>query len=209
VATHIDAFRKYQRTEAWTWEHMALTRARPVAGDVTFFAEIEQDVSEILDLPRDTAKIAKDVAEMRAMIETEKPPRDAWDLKLVAGGIIDLEFITQFAVLTGNVDGPIIAQSTAEVLTKLKPDFVDPATTDGLVEAAHLYTGITQIIRLCLNGDVKREDFPPGLGDLICRACDLPDLDRVEAQLGETALSVRKVFSGLLAANRKQATRSN
>jgi glutamate-ammonia-ligase adenylyltransferase len=204
VATHIDAFRKYQRTEAWTWEHMALTRARPVAGDATFFAEIEQDVSDILGLPRDTAKIAKDVAEMRTMIESEKPPSDAWDLKLVAGGIIDLEFIAQFAVLTGNVDGPIIAQSTAEVLAKLKPDLANPATTDGLVEAAHLYTGITQIIRLCLNGDVKREDFPPGLSDLLCRACDLPDLERVEAQLGETAQSVRKTFDDLLRGARKK-----
>lgn len=204
VATHIDAFRKYQRAEAWTWEHMALTRARPVAGDPTFFAEIEQDVSEILALPRDAAKIAKDVTEMRAMIESEKPPSDAWDLKLVAGGIIDLEFIAQFAVLTGNVDGPIIAQSTAEVLANLKPDFADPATTDGVVEAARLYTGITQIIRLCLNGDVKREDFPPGLGDLLCRACDLPDLDRVEAQLGETAQSVRKTFDDLLRGARKK-----
>ncbi len=198
VATHIDAFRKYQRAEAWTWEHMALTRARPVAGDVAFFAEIEQDVTQILDLPRHTAKIAKDVTEMRAMIEAEKPPRDAWDLKLVAGGIIDLEFIAQFAVLTGNVNGAVIAQSTAEVLAKLKPDFADPATTDALVEAAQLYTGVTQIIRLCLSGDVKREDFPPGLGDLLCRACDLPDLDRVEVQLGETAQSVRKTFDELL-----------
>jgi [glutamine synthetase] adenylyltransferase / [glutamine synthetase]-adenylyl-L-tyrosine phosphorylase len=204
VATHIDAFRKYQRAEAWTWEHMALTRARPVAGDPSFFAEIEQDVSEILALPRDAAKIAKDVTEMRAMIESEKPPSDAWDLKLVAGGIIDLEFIAQFAVLTGNIDGPIIAQSTAEVLANLKPDFADPATTDGVVEAARLYTGITQVIRLCLNGDVKREDFPPGLGDLLCRACDLPDLDRVEAQLGETAQSVRKTFDDLLRGARKK-----
>ncbi|CAN7544232.1 bifunctional [glutamine synthetase] adenylyltransferase/[glutamine synthetase]-adenylyl-L-tyrosine phosphorylase [Phyllobacterium sp. LjRoot231] len=204
VATHIDAFRKYQRTDAWTWEHMALTRARPVAGDIAFFGEIEQEVTEILALPRDTAKIAKDVAEMRTLIETEKPPRDRWDLKLVPGGIIDLEFIAQFAVLTGNVEGPVIAQSTAEVIAKLKPDCVEPATADGLVQAANLYTGITQIIRLCLNGDVKREDFPPGLGELLCRACDLPDLDRVETYLNETARSVRKTFDSLLKSARKQ-----
>ena len=73
-----------------------------------------------------------------------------------------------------------------------------------MVEAARLYTGITQVIRLCLNGDVKREDFPPGLGDLLCRACDLPDLDRVEAQLGETAQSVRKTFDDLLRGARKK-----
>jgi [glutamine synthetase] adenylyltransferase / [glutamine synthetase]-adenylyl-L-tyrosine phosphorylase len=208
VATHIDAFRKYQLTDAWTWEHMALTRARPVAGDETLFAEIEQDVSDILAMPRDAAKIAKDVAEMRAMIEAEKPPSDAWDLKLVAGGIIDIEFIAQFAVLTGNVEGPANGQPTAEVLAKLKPDFANPATIDGLVEAAHLYTGITQIIRLCLNGDVKREDFPPGLSELLCRACDLPDLERVESQLAETAQSVRKTFDALLKQARIQAKAS-
>ncbi len=204
VATHIEAFRKYQRTEAWTWEHLALTRARPVAGDTAFFPEIEQDVTEILALPRDTAKIAKDVAEMRALIEAEKPPSDAWDLKLVAGGIIDLEFIAQFAALTGKVDGPVTAQSTAEVLKRLRPDWIDPATTDNLVEAAHLYTGVTQIIRLCLDGDTKREDFPPGLGDLLCDACDLPDLDHVEAQLRETAEVVRKTFDRLLREARKK-----
>ena len=204
VATHIDAFRKYQRSDAWTWEHMALTRARPVAGDASFFPEIEQDVAEILALPRDAGKIAKDVAEMRALIEAEKPPSDAWDLKLVAGGIIDLEFIAQFAVLTGHVDGSVVALSTADVLRKLEPDWVDPATTDSLVEAAHLYTGVTQIIRLCLDGDVKREDFPPGLADLLCNACDLPDLDHVEAQLADTALAVRKAFDRLLQQARKK-----
>jgi glutamate-ammonia-ligase adenylyltransferase len=145
---------------------------------------------------------------MRAMIEAEKPPSDAWDLKLVAGGIIDIEFIAQFAVLTGNVEGPANGQPTAEVLAKLKPDFANPATIDGLVEAAHLYTGITQIIRLCLNGDVKREDFPPGLSELLCRACDLPDLERVESQLAETAQSVRKTFDALLKQARIQAKAS-
>jgi glutamate-ammonia-ligase adenylyltransferase len=177
---------------------MALTRARPVAGDTALFGEIETDISEILSLPRDPAKIAKDVAEMRALLETEKPPRDAWDMKLVPGGIIDLEFIAQFAVLTGNVEGPIIAHSTAEVLTKLKAGFAAPVVTDQLVGAANLYTELTQIIRLCLNSDTRREDFPPGLGDLLCRACDLPDLGRVETHLEDTAKSVRKTFNAVL-----------
>ena len=181
---------------------MALSRARPVAGNIAFFTEIEKDVIEILALPRDAAKIAKDVLEMRALIEAEKPPRDGWDLKLIPGGIIDLEFIAQFAVLTGNIDGPVIAQSTAEVLGRLDTGLVDPATTDTLVQAANLYTGVTQLIRLCLSGDVR--DFPPGLGDLICRSCDLPDLKRVESHLQETSKSVRKIFDVMLREARKK-----
>src|SRR5690606_3842589 len=79
VATHIEAFRKYQREEAWTWEHMALTRARPVAGDEAFRATVEADVAEILARPRDAAKVFSDAAEMRRTIAEEKPPRDICD----------------------------------------------------------------------------------------------------------------------------------
>ncbi|MCO4319868.1 bifunctional [glutamine synthetase] adenylyltransferase/[glutamine synthetase]-adenylyl-L-tyrosine phosphorylase [Phyllobacterium sp. 21LDTY02-6] len=205
VATHIEAFRKYQRSEAWTWEHMALSRGRPVAGDAEFAGEIETDVAEILALPRDPAKIAKDVLEMRDLLEKEKAPRDGWDLKLIAGGIIDLEFIAQFAVLTGATSGSVTAQSTAEVLARIDSSLADAATVSELVEAAGLYTSITQLIRLCLNGDVRREDFPPGLEELLCRACDLPDLARVEAHITETSQRVRRLFDLLLKKSRKSA----
>ena len=57
VATHIDAFKKYQRQEAWTWEHMALTRARAIAGDAALCAEVEAEVAAMLALPRDAAKV--------------------------------------------------------------------------------------------------------------------------------------------------------
>ena len=56
VATHFSAFSKYQRNDAWTWEHMALTRARPIAGDPEFVKAVEAKISAILALPRDKAK---------------------------------------------------------------------------------------------------------------------------------------------------------
>ena len=64
---------------------------------------IAAEIDAILALPRDRAKVMAEAAEMRAMIEKEKPPRDLWDLKLIPGGLIDLEFIAQVAVLTGGV----------------------------------------------------------------------------------------------------------
>ncbi|WP_420959921.1 bifunctional [glutamine synthetase] adenylyltransferase/[glutamine synthetase]-adenylyl-L-tyrosine phosphorylase [Brucella sp. IR073] len=194
VATHIASFSKYQRTEAWTWEHMALTRARAIAGDKAFLNCIAGEIDAILALPRDPAKIAKDVAEMRALIEEEKPPRDIWDLKLKPGGIIDLEFIAQFAVLTGNMTGAEHSTATENVLRHLAPSLAGPSMVDNLTDAHRFYTNLSQTIRLCLTGEVERDDLPPGLADLLCRAANLPDIKSVEAHLDEVGRGVRGCF---------------
>nr|WP_244490956.1 bifunctional [glutamine synthetase] adenylyltransferase/[glutamine synthetase]-adenylyl-L-tyrosine phosphorylase [Paramesorhizobium deserti] len=198
VATHIASFGKYQRNEAWTWEHMALTRARPVAGDEGLLAHVASEIDAILALPRDPAKTAKDVVEMRALIEKEKPPRDLWDLKLKPGGIIDLEFIAQFAGLTGNVEMKHRSTATDDVLAHLAPTFAEPSVSDELVDAHRLYTRLSQTIRLCLTGKVESDDLPPGLADLLCRAAELPDLKRVESHLEQVAKGVRKQFDALM-----------
>jgi glutamate-ammonia-ligase adenylyltransferase len=197
VATHVDAFKKYQRTDAWTWEHMALTRARVVAGDPELAAEIEAEIEEILALPRDRRKIAAEAFEMRAMIEKEKPSRDRWDIKLIPGGLIDLEFIGQVAVLTGRLKGERVT-GTAKTLGRLSPDFADRQTKHDLVDAYALYLSLTQMIRLCLNGPFEKEDSPPGLIDLLLAATDLPDIKVLEAHLKETAGKVRGHFDRLL-----------
>lgn len=203
VATHIEAFRKYQREQAWTWEHMALTRARAVAGDASLREEVEAEVAAVLALPRDRAKIAAEASDMRKMIETEKPPRDLWDIKLIPGGLIDLEFIAQFAVLTGQVAGNHRATGTADILSRLKPDFADAQTRQELADAYSLYLALTQIIRLCLTGPFDRQDVPPGLSDLLLGVTDLPELGVLEAHLKETAQRVRKHFELLLGTKRK------
>ena len=203
VATHIDSFRKYQRTDAWTWEHMALTRARAVSGDASLAAEVEDEVAAILALPRDPAKIAAEAVDMRAMIEKEKPPRDLWDIKLVPGGLIDLEFIAQVAVLTRQVAGEGRTTGTAEILSRLAPGFADAQTRQELADAYALYLALTQMIRLCLTGPFEKEDAPPGLSDLLLAATDLPEFRILEAHLKETARKVRNHFDLLLRAKRK------
>lgn len=198
VATHIESFAKYQRTEAWTWEHMALTRARPIHGDATLIERVAGEIADVLALPRDVKKTAKDVREMRALIEQEKPYGDDWDFKLKPGGIIDLEFIAQFAVLAGKVTRKPRPLGTEEVLAALDPSFADPAAADALVEAHRFYTNLSQTIRLCLGGDARREEFIPGMIDLLCRAADMPDMKRVEHHLTELAKEVRGSFEKLV-----------
>ncbi|CAB4325971.1 MULTISPECIES: bifunctional [glutamine synthetase] adenylyltransferase/[glutamine synthetase]-adenylyl-L-tyrosine phosphorylase [unclassified Brucella] len=198
VATHIEAFGKYQRNDAWTWEHMALTRARPIHGDEAFIARIKADIEDVLAMPRDVRKLAGDVSEMRDLITQEKPPRDDWDLKLKPGGIIDLEFIAQFATLAGYVKKTPRPFATEEVLANLDPSFADPAMVDGLVEAHRFYTNLSQAIRLCLNDSAGLDQFPPGMRELLCRVAGLPDIERIEYELLEHYRLVRAAFDKLV-----------
>lgn len=197
VATHIEAFRKYQHTEAWTWEHMALTRARAVAGDADLCEKVEREVRDILAVNRPERKIKDDAREMRQLIETEKPPHNAWDLKLVPGGLMDLEFIAQVGTLLGRVVGERMT-GTYDILAHLSPDFADPQTVAELTEAHRLYTEIEQVVRLCLTGPVDPENIPPGLADTLLRRLDLPNLEVLEAYLEDMSEKVRAHFERLL-----------
>jgi [glutamine synthetase] adenylyltransferase / [glutamine synthetase]-adenylyl-L-tyrosine phosphorylase len=85
----LDSFARYQREEAWAWEHMALTRARAVYGPA---ADVEQIIAEILKLPRDPVILRKDIIAMRADMAEHKPPRGMLDVKLCPGGLVDAEF---------------------------------------------------------------------------------------------------------------------
>jgi [glutamine synthetase] adenylyltransferase / [glutamine synthetase]-adenylyl-L-tyrosine phosphorylase len=85
----LESFSKYQREDAWAWEHMALTRARVVYGPE---ADIEAIIREILSLPRDPATLRKDIVAMRADMAEHKQPKGALDVKLCPGGLVDAEF---------------------------------------------------------------------------------------------------------------------
>ncbi|SFB64503.1 glutamate-ammonia-ligase adenylyltransferase [Rhizobium sp. NFR07] len=197
VATRINAFGKYQREEAWTWEHMALTRARLVCGDESLVGEAREIIAEILSAKRDVGKIGKEVTEMRALIETEKPPRDSWDLKLIPGGLVDIEFIAQYLRLVAPAKG-IAAEtygfSTEEALKAMGTDLLPPADLDTCLEALRLFTELSQIIRLCVEGAFDAEDAPAGLVERICRAGDCPDLGTLEGEVRRLSEEVREVF---------------
>ncbi len=101
MVSSLPAFRKYQRETAWTWEHQALTRARFVAGDTALGAAFEIEREAILRLPRDVAKLATDVADMRRKMAAGHPNRtQLFDLKHDPGGMVDIEFAVQFLVLS-------------------------------------------------------------------------------------------------------------
>lgn len=103
LAVSLAAFEAYQRSDAWTWEHMALCRARPVTGSSESRAKVRERIVALLSEPRDTTKIRADAATMRGDIERHKPPAGAMDVKLGPGGLVDLEFAVHTLQLTRRV----------------------------------------------------------------------------------------------------------
>ena len=99
LAASLESFARYQRDDAWTWEHMALCRARPVYGSDARRAELAGLVRVILCRPRDADGLRKDVLAMRAEMAEHKPPRGPLDVKLLRGGLVDCEFLVHFLQL--------------------------------------------------------------------------------------------------------------
>ena len=200
LATRLDGFATYQETEAWTWEHMALTRARVVSSSPAFKQRVERVVQDVLRRPRHAKLTAGDVVEMRAAIAKEKGDRDRWDLKYVAGGLIDIEFIAQYLQLIHAHSLPdILDTSTARVLDKawaLRVMAVEDAEI--LRPAEQLYQDLTQILRLCLPSAFNSKTAGAGLLRLLARAGDVPDFATLDATLGETQAKVRESFVRIL-----------
>jgi len=200
VATMIGSFESYQENEAWTWEHLALTRARIVSGPPAFAARVEKVIRDVLCRPRDAEAIAGDAVEMRAAIATDKGDSERWNLKYVAGGLIDLEFIAQYLQLVHAHEKPdILDTSTARALDKAaRLGLLSADDADVLRPAVRLYQNLTQILRLCLPGPFDPKSAGPGLLSLLARAADVPDFTTLEAHLKETQVKVRASFERIL-----------
>ena len=200
VATRLQAFADYQDNDAWTWEHMALTRARVIAASEGFGAEIEAIIRSVLTQPRDAGLIANDVLEMRRAIAQEKGEADIWDLKHAAGGMIDIEFIAQYLQLVEASRRPDILQTTTlHVLDQAaRSGLLAQADSDLLRAAMRLYQDLNQILRLCLSEAFKPETAGADLLRLLARAGDEPDFSALQARLQETQAEVRRTFLRLM-----------
>ncbi|OGI46698.1 MAG: bifunctional glutamine synthetase adenylyltransferase/deadenyltransferase [Candidatus Muproteobacteria bacterium RBG_16_65_34] len=117
LVTSLEAFRAYQQTHAWTWEHQALVRARAVAGDPGLRRGFEEVRRAVLCQARDPARLKREVLEMRAKMAQAHGAGDPvrFDLKHDAGGIVDIEFMVQYGVLRWAHEHPVLARHTDNI----------------------------------------------------------------------------------------------
>lgn len=200
VATRISAFGEYHRETARTWEHMALTRARAVAGDPGLAAIATTAIHEILTRRRDPDALATDVRDMRARIEAEKGTEDIWSLKQVRGGLIDIEFIAQYLQLRHGHEHPgILDTNTGAALARLtEAGLLNVGDGEALQASLALYHAVTQMVRLCLGEPSDPTGAAPSFKRRVARAAGLPDFSATEADLARNQAQTLAIFNRLL-----------
>ncbi|MEO0982951.1 MAG: bifunctional [glutamine synthetase] adenylyltransferase/[glutamine synthetase]-adenylyl-L-tyrosine phosphorylase [Pseudomonadota bacterium] len=183
VAVRLSAFDRYHREEAWTWEHMALTRLRPVAGDAALSAAVEGVARRTLSEPRDPAALRADVLDMRQRLARERPSAGLWDLKLSPGGLIDIEFMVQHALLASSRP-EALQPSTRAALNWLGEIGV---MTDGevasLMGPLRLMQRLQQVLRLAVGDEFNPDETSAALKRRLAVAADQADFEGVEAAL--------------------------
>jgi [glutamine synthetase] adenylyltransferase / [glutamine synthetase]-adenylyl-L-tyrosine phosphorylase len=189
LATSLPGFVGYHRQNAWTWEHMALSRARVVVADKGLDARIDATIDDILSRPRDCRKTIEDVTAMRARMTKERPPRHPFDLKLVPGGLIDLEFIAQSAQL---VDRALIAAPQASPAVTLGR-LGELGLADGgrLVEIHAVFTTVLQVMSAALMDPFKEAGWTDAFRELLAQRTNTPSFERLRDDLAGMQAEVR------------------
>ena len=179
---------------------MALTRARFVAGDASLGADLAKTVRQTLTRERDAVTIARETRSMRGLIAREKGDSDVWDLKLAAGGLIDIEFIAQYLQLAFAHDHPAILNvSTRKVVKEAgRAGLITAEQVETLIDAHRLYTDATQFMRLSTSGPFDPAKAAAGVKRRIAAASGFPDFEAFAAALGDARRRVRAVLEAVV-----------
>jgi glutamate-ammonia-ligase adenylyltransferase len=188
LVVSLEAFERYQHEHAWTWEHMALCRARPVHGSPEARARAEAVIGQILEMPRDGAKVVQDAATMRADMERHKPARSALDVKLGPGGLVDLEFAVHVLQLTRHVG---VDPQLEVALEALAAEDLVPAN---ILPSQKLLTRMLVMMRLVAPGEVKPT---AETWQLVAEACGAASWDELLAEHDAARQSISDLWNSI------------
>ncbi len=201
VAVRLSSFERYQAEEAWTWERMALTRARLIAGQSVLKRRIQKAILTALTRPNDPEKIRADALTMRARLLRDLPASGVWDVKHCIGGQMDVEFIAQVLQLVHAPANPkVLSPTTRIALTNLaKAGFLPDEDAATLIRADRLWRTLQGILRLTV-GHTKDATLPPPAEDALLRALrlidiDVPTISALQDICTETAAQVAALFT--------------
>ena len=184
VATSFESFTQYQQSEAWTWEHLALTRARVVAGDKALGDRVEAFREDLLGQEKDRAKTVQDTADMRARLFTAKPGLGAWDVKAGAGRLMEIELLAQVCAL---LSGATARDLTAQLECGVGIGLLDAADVSALHDALGLFGAIQAAGRLLAAGVLDPEAIGEGGRQMVLRETGYDDMENLSVALAKSA----------------------
>ncbi len=184
VATSVESFKSYQQTEAWTWEHLALTRARVLVGEAGLAGEVETFRRAILASKGQGAAVCADVADMRARLAAAKPGEGAWEAKFGPGKLMDVELLAQtMALLTASPARQVERQIAAGV-GGAKLSLSDQTA---VLDAYRLCWRIQASARLLSDKPLDPATLGEGARAFLLREVGVADVDALLALLSERA----------------------
>ncbi|MEO8685918.1 MAG: bifunctional [glutamine synthetase] adenylyltransferase/[glutamine synthetase]-adenylyl-L-tyrosine phosphorylase, partial [Devosia sp.] len=195
LATSLPGFRSYHRDNAWTWEHLALSRARVIMADGELGFEVDAAIAEVMTRDRNVVKTIEDVVSMRALMARERPARHSFDLKLAEGGLIDLEFIAQSAQLVAGATVGLPQALTARVLARLGETGLVPEGAR-LAEIHDTYSTVLQVMSCALLHPFKDEAWTDAFKELLAGLTHYPDFGRLELDLKAMQAEVKAAADG-------------
>jgi len=201
IASSLAAFAEYQRGSAWTWEHMALTRARPIAGNRALCEGIAAAILAALGAPRDKRALIADVADMRRRIAASVPRPSPWDLRNRRGGLVDLEFTVQYLMLRETARAPeVLRRETGAALAALGDiGALPPQGVRELGDALALLRHLRMLLALLFEGVPDPAALAGPAGATLARCAGAVDFPRLDADMTAACARVRAWYDRIIA----------
>ncbi len=196
IATSLTSFRRYYAQDAWTWEHLALTRARTVAGPSGICAQVEAELTAIRSALRDVERLLAEVAAMRRRIYKEHPAASIWSVKYAEGGLIDLDFLAQYLQLRHAAEKPeVLAISTQEAFANLAAaGILDGARAERLITATRFLRQVQEALRLTVGPAFDADSLSETLQAALAGSVGLDSFDALRQRLEETLAWAHGVY---------------
>jgi glutamate-ammonia-ligase adenylyltransferase len=204
LAVSLASFARYHQGDAWTWERMALTRARVVAGPPGLRARVKQAIRQALYRPRDSAVVRADAVAMRVRMLKDLRPHGSWDVKHRAGGMMDVEFIAQVLQLIHAGAPGLLPDQAARVALRRLADagLMDRGDSDALIQADLLWRTIQSVLRLTV-GQTTADTLPAAPAEPLLKAAARAGVAAVDTadllhKSDLVAQQIRRLFTRLI-----------
>ncbi|MCI5049614.1 MAG: bifunctional [glutamine synthetase] adenylyltransferase/[glutamine synthetase]-adenylyl-L-tyrosine phosphorylase [Rickettsiales bacterium] len=200
IATPYPALEKYFEESAWTFEFMALTKARIVASSNEIIRmKLEKFITTQLQKTRDESELATDITTMRSKIASQYYTTNPWHLKHVRGGVMDCEFFTQYLILRYATEHPDIIQNSAASTLKAAADnkILSKQNAETLRASNRLQQDLLCFLRLCSDSKIDEDYFPTGLAELLAERFHAADFQELKSRLIDAQETVTTHFMQL------------